>query len=345
VNWLRRLTDRSFKDINPMLLGAISIAAIGGVVASVFAVGTLGLLKQRYEMSGVFSDSAGVRNGDIVRVAGVDVGTVTGVSPDFDRGQVVLTWEVDRDVKLGPQTTAELAISTLLGGIYLRLGGPVTEPYLSSLPAKDRRIPLERTKTPSTVSDVLNKTTSAVEQLDVNNVDKLLNQLGDLTVDSGQDIGKLAQDLAAVSAAINQRSAQLDQLFANTQQISATLASKDQALAMLVDNASVLLDEISKRRDGLATLLGAGADVVTTLSNVISEHRTQLQAILDDLHATLAVTDTHLQPLNEALAFLGPTFTGVATATRHGPWIDSVADAIPGADFINILNLVNGGAP
>ncbi|MEY2571312.1 MAG: hypothetical protein QOE63_1662, partial [Acidimicrobiaceae bacterium] len=45
---LRRLRDRSFNDMNPMLLGAISIVTIFALIAGVFAVGTLGLLKHRY---------------------------------------------------------------------------------------------------------------------------------------------------------------------------------------------------------------------------------------------------------------------------------------------------------
>ena len=312
------------------------------MIAGVFAVGTLGLLKHRYEMSGVFTDSSGLRSGDTVRVAGIDVGEVTGVTPDYSQGQIIVTWEVDDDVHLGRNTRAEIAVATLLGGMYLRLSGPVDQPYVQTLPKADRRIPLERTKTPATVAQVLDNATRAVEQVNVTDVNQLLNQLGDLTVDNGQDIGALATDLATVSAAINQRKQQLDQLLTNTQQITATLASRDTELQSLVDNASTLLDVISQRRDELAQLLGSGAQVVVTLSNVIGGHRAQLQAILDDLHATLAVTDAHLPQLDQSLAFLGPTFAGVATVTHHGPWLDAVTDSLPGVDLIGIIQGAGG---
>ena len=337
ITLLRRLRAKSFNDINAMLLGATAIFAIFAVIAGVFAVGTLGLLKHRYEMSGVFTDSSGLRNGDTVRVAGIDVGEVSAVSPDYSQGQVIVTWEVDDNVHLGRNTTAEIAVATLLGGMYLRLGGPVEQPYVQSLPAAERRIPLERTKTPSTVAQVLDNATHAVQQIDVANVNKLLDQLGDLTLDNGKDVGAIVSDLATVSTAINQRKDQLNQLLTNTQQITDTLASRDTQLESLVDNASKLLDEIAQHRDGLAQLLGSGAQVVVTLSNLITEHRTQLQAILDDLHATLAVTDAHLPQLDQTLAFLGPTFAGVAAATHHGPWIDAVSDNLPGADLLGIL--------
>ncbi len=344
IRFVRDLRARSFNDINPTLLGAISLATVGVVIAAVFAVGNFGVLHHRYQMSGVFTDSSGLRNGDVVRVAGVDVGEVTGIDPDFAAGQVVVTWEVDDGVHLGPDTHAEIAVATLLGGMYLKLSGPVATPYMQDVPRSQRRIPLERTKTPATVTDVLNNATRAVEQIDVTDVNKLLDQLGDLTIDTGGDIGTIAADLNTVATAINDRKEQLDQLLDNTQQITATLAARNTQLATLVDNASKLLDVLAQRRDALAQLLGSGAAVVMTLSNVITQHRAQLQTILDDLHATLAVTDANLPELNQTLAFVGPTFAGVAATTHHGPWLDAVADNIPGLDLLNLIKSL-GGVP
>ena len=235
----------------------------------------------------------GVRSGDIVRLAGVDVGVVSGVDADFEHGNVVIRFKVDRGVDLGPRATAEVSLATILGGRYIKLGGPVERPYLDSLPRARRRIPLARTKVPTSIDQVLNTTTRAVEQLDVERVNELLGQAGDITADNTDAVGQLIADLASVSAAVNQRQEQLTRLVGNAQQVSATLAAKDQALAQLVDNASGLLDVIVKRRDQLDTLLGSGSEVVTTLSNLIAGHRQQLDSILDDLHATLEVTDRH----------------------------------------------------
>jgi phospholipid/cholesterol/gamma-HCH transport system substrate-binding protein len=339
--WLRNF---SFKDMNPMVLGIALIVITGAVVGGVFAVGSLGLLKHRYQMSGVFPETAGLRNGDLVRVAGVDVGVISGVKPDFAHGNVIVSWKVDHGVELGPRTTAEISLATLLGGKYLKLGGPVERPYLESLPRAQRRIPLARAKLPATIDQVLNTTTHLVENLDVTSVNRLVGQLGDLTADNTNTVGQLAADLASVSAAVNARQQQLAQLVGNAQQITATLATKDKSLAQLVDNASALLDVIVKRRDELGTLLGSGSQVVTTLSNLIANHRAQLDAIIDDLHATLTVTDRHQSELNTQLAFLGPTFTGLASTTRAGPWIDAVAFGLGPTD-VNVIGQFLKGTP
>lgn len=336
----------SFRDLNPRWVGAATIVLAGGVIAAVFAVATLGVLDDRYTMTAVFTDSAGLRRGDAVRVAGIDVGEVTGVRPDFELGQVVVTFEVDRGVELGPDTRADIALATLLGGLYLRLEnppGPIEQPYYSTLPEEARRIPLSRTGVPATVNDVLDDATRAVDALDVENVETLLGQLGDLTLDSGEDIGALAANLAAVAGALTERRAQIDALIADTERVTSLLAAKDEVLGALVDQASQLLGRLSARRDQLQVVLGAGSEVVVALSGLIEAHRTSLEAVLDDLHATFAVTDAHLPDLNRTLALVGPTFEGIGRATQQGAWLDAVASGLPAADLHSLIQELTGG--
>jgi phospholipid/cholesterol/gamma-HCH transport system substrate-binding protein len=341
----RWLADFSFKDLNRVILGAIAMVVLASVLALVFAVGSLGLLKHTYQMSGVFADSGGMKKGDLVRMAGVDVGTVTGIHPDFQRGQIIITWKVNSGVKLGPQTNAEVVLATLLGGHYLRLSGPVERPYVSSLPGLQRRIPLERTRLPASVNEVLNNATRAIQQLDTTSVNQLLAQLSQVTADNQANLGGLLSNLATVSAAIHQRDQQLRQLVTNTQQITGTLAAKDQALTQLVDNANVLLDTITSRRDQLATLLGSGSQAVTLLSNVVADHRAQLDTILGDLHVALGAVGRQLPQINTGLAFIGPAFAGVVSTSRQGPWVDVVAYGLPALDLINVLKQIGGAVP
>jgi phospholipid/cholesterol/gamma-HCH transport system substrate-binding protein len=334
---LPRPGDFSFKDVNRPVLGAVTVVVIAAILALVAAVGSAGLLKPTYPMSGVFSDSAGVKKGDLVRMAGVEVGSVTGVQADYQRGQVVISWKVRRGVQLGPDTNAEVVLATLLGGQYIRLSGPIARPYLSSLPAARRRVPLERTRVPATVSQVLNNATRLIQQLDTKSVNALLAQFSKISSDNKANFGQLLVNLAAVSAAINQRDQQLRQLVANTQQITATLAAKDQVLPQLINSATVLLNTIASRRNELASLLGSGSQAVTTLSNLIADHRAQLDALLGDIHTVLGAVSRQLPQIDSGLAFAGPAFAGAITAGEQGPWIDVVVYGMPAVPLITIL--------
>jgi len=71
------------------------------------------------------------------------------------------------------------------------------------------------------------------------------------------------------------------------------------------------------------------------------EVREKVDAVLDDLHPTLAVVDAHLPDLNRALAVLGPAFYGQAQATTHGPWLDIYVAAL-GPDIFGLLEDLTG---
>jgi phospholipid/cholesterol/gamma-HCH transport system substrate-binding protein len=63
----------------------------------------------------------GISNGADVRIAGVKVGSVTDVRIDPESFSAVLTFRVDRSLKLPSDTSAEITSEGLLGGKYISL--------------------------------------------------------------------------------------------------------------------------------------------------------------------------------------------------------------------------------
>ena len=314
---------RSARDLNRRIVGVVSIVVILAAVAGAFAVGTLGLLDDRYEMSGVFSETAGLASGSKVRLAGVDVGEVTGVEPDFDAGQIVVTWEVDRGVHVGSDARAEIAIATLLGGQYLRLDDTAGGTSYADLPVEERRIPIARTRVPHTIVSAVGDTTRAVGALDTDAINAVVADLAGLSERDGAALNRLVQDLGAVADAINQRDADLARLVENGQRVSATLASRDQQLLALLQHADVLLDQLVARRGELATILGDGSEAVQSLARVVEDNEAALDAMLADFHQISGVVQRQLPNINTSLAWAGPTYQDLSR-TSHGPWQDVV---------------------
>ena len=110
----------------------------------------------------------------------------------------------------------------------------------------------------------------------------------------------------------------------------------------LIDSSKVVLDFLVQRRSELATALGEGSAAVKALSRLIEVNRAQLDAILDDLHPTLATVQSNLPDLNRALAYAGPAFYGQALAGTHGPWQDIYIAAL-GPDIIGIIEDAQDG--
>lgn len=293
---------KSFRDRDQVLVGIVGLALVALLVGGSILVGTSGIFDDRYQLSAVFDRSGGLDTGADVRVAGVFVGRVTSVDADHQRGQVVVTFEVDRGVRLGPDTTAEIAAATLLGGYYLRLDGPVAEPYLEDLPDDDRRrIPLDRTQSATSLNRVLEDTTDTVSAIDFDTANQLLGQLAGAAERNVDVLPRLIDDFTVISTAIAARDAELRRLTDSAGQLTATLAARDTELAALVDGSGRLLDQLVARRNELSTLLGDGSAAVQEVSGVLVQHRDAIDAAIGNVDAITSRLAGTLPDLNRVL--------------------------------------------
>ncbi|MGP3955191.1 MlaD family protein [Nonomuraea sp. 3N208] len=319
---------KSFRDRNKYAVGLVSVATLTVILVATFLVGNLGLLEGGYLMSGVFADSGGVRTGNDVRVAGVRVGEVTEVRPDYAQGHVIVTWRVDDEVRLGRGTRADITLSNLLGGRYVKLTGAVSAPYMDQLPEAQRRIPMDRTGVPTLINDAIKDATRLVERLDTEAVDDLLTELGKVDLAKRGRITRLMKNIGDLSDTISKSEPQLERLLDHGTKIMDLLEKKDKQLVRLIDGIEIMLNELRKRRNELRVLLGDGSDLVQSTTRLINEHERSLVQVLDDNAAiTTRLSDSNEQ-LNSLLAWAGPTFSGLSTMGGQGPWLEAIATGL-----------------
>lgn len=327
----------SFRDLPVRLVGICTLVATFTGIAGAYAIGATDLLSDTYEVSVVLEETAGLRSGDPVRVAGIEVGRVSSVKADFDEGLVIATFDVDAGVDLGPETTAEVALATLLGGRYVRLAGPVVEPFLEDVPVEQRRIPVERTRLPLGVIDALGQLTTTATEIDADAVDQLLREAATLAQDNGGKTGDILEDVVSLSELLNARRSQIDALLDDTVQVTDALADKDVAIGQLIDASQALLAEIAAREEQVRILLGSGSAAAQTLAGLIERNRDELDTILAGLDATTDVLDQRIPELNEALATAGPTVGQLASIGKTGPWVDVVLTGLSVVQLRNIF--------
>jgi phospholipid/cholesterol/gamma-HCH transport system substrate-binding protein len=337
---------RSFRDRNPYAVGIVSALVIGALTGVAFLVGLLHLLEDTYEMEATFTDAAGLRGGDEVKLAGVKVGRVTNIDADREHGLVKVEWVVNRGVDIKDGAGADIALETLLGSKFIRITNATEgDELMADLPREERVIPFEecdgdrcvpRTTTPVDVFDLTREATERIEETDNDRLNQLINQLADVTDGKRATITELVEGIDEVSSAINEREVQLEALLDEADELAGNLAAKDQTLVRLIDSSREILDFLVDRRNELAAALGAGSDAVRSLSVLIDTNAAALDAILDDIHPTLQTVDENLPDLNRALAIAGPAFYGQAMAGTHGPWQDIYVAAL-GPDVFGVL--------
>jgi phospholipid/cholesterol/gamma-HCH transport system substrate-binding protein len=338
---------RSFRDMNPYAIGIGSVLLIGAFVGLAFAVGIFRIFEDTYSVPVEFRDGAGLRPGDPVRVAGINSGRVDKIRADRDKGIVIVDLEVNHGVRLARETRAEIALGTLLGAKYVRLSTdpvPAGEDDLEALDKAQRRIPVERTKTPFDVFDLTTKATHQVQATDNAKLNTFINQLADITEGNRDDIQKLLDGVAKVSKTLNERDTQLRSLIDRFDTLSALLAEKDQTLVSLLDQSQGVLDLVRRRRADLSEGLGDTDRLATELSHLLSVHKTELDSILDTLHPTVDILARRADDLDRALAYAGPGALGLTLAVTHGPFADVYVRAV-GPDLLQVIESVLGGQP
>ncbi len=332
---------RSFRDRNPYVIGIFSVLVILAFVGLAFSAGILQLFKESYPARGVFADASGIKKGDDVKMAGIKVGMVTDIDPDRANGNVIVEFKVDEGVKVADNATAEIALETLLGTKFLRLGGPVRPPYLADLTEDRREIPRERTKTPFDVFELTKVATTNVNATDTDKLNKLIGSLADITEGQKDEVAQLLNGITELSETLNSRDAQLRSLLDRAESLTGVLAEKDQALVALVDQSKRILDLLDARRGDLSQLLRDGNALVDELARLIGVNRVQLDVLLKSLHPVVETIEANQAVLDRAAGLVGPGALGLGLAPTHGPWQDIYIQAV-GPDVVCLLSKLSG---
>ena len=96
----------------------VAFVAVTGVLTTWIALQITGAeFGDRYRLTASFDDVSGLRAGDAVKLAGVEVGEVAHV--EVDRGRAVVDFDVDESVAVPADSTIEVRWRNLIGQRYL----------------------------------------------------------------------------------------------------------------------------------------------------------------------------------------------------------------------------------
>jgi phospholipid/cholesterol/gamma-HCH transport system substrate-binding protein len=309
---------RSYKERNAVRTGVIGTLALIAVAAGIFFYQDLPVLGGTvYEAE--FSEAAGLRPDDEVRVAGIKVGEVTDVELDSTTGhdRVIVSFRIS-DAWIGDQTSAAIKIKTLLGRKFLAL-----QPSGATSLDPDVRIPLTRTVTPYDVTEAFEGLADTAGAIDTDQLAASFRTISDTFANSPQHVRTALDGLSALSTTISSRDQQLAELLANTRQLTGTLAESNDEFDKLIKDGDLLLTELSNRRDAIHALLTGTTDLAQQLSGLVADNEDQLGPALTQLDTVTGILEKYAGKLTESLRLAGPYFRVVNNAAGSGRWVDS----------------------
>ncbi|MFD8642521.1 MCE family protein [Streptomyces zaomyceticus] len=303
------------KERNPVAVAVAGLLFLALVAALAFNVERLPLVGDDTTYSADFSEAAGLDTGDEVRIAGVKVGKVTGVS--LDGAKVKVTFEVG-DAWVGDRSTAAIAIKTLLGEKYLAL-----DPLGSERQDPGTRIPQSRTTSPYDVTQAFEDLSGTVDAIDTARLAESFETISDTFKNSPPHVRNAATGLSELSRSVSKRDTELARLLANSSKFTKTLADKKSSFETLIEDGGSLLGELQKRRDAIRALLKGSRALGTELSGIVGDNDRQLGPTLKALSRVTGVLEKNSGRLDRTLALVGPYYRLVGNTLGSGRWFDS----------------------
>lgn len=258
--------------------------------------------------------AAGLRAGDAVRVAGLEVGRVTSVTAEGDTVHVDFT--TSDDVELTTDTRTQVKLVSLLGKRYLELDPGEGEP-LESGGTLDKA----QADTTYTLERFWLDATPEVEALDLALMEKAIDTLStDLRGRPG-DLAAALDGMTAVSEIVSTRDGQLDRLLESTRAVTDLLVDQQDELVSLMTDADLVMTMVYERREALRLLLRDSRDLVVRLTSLVRDNQAGLGATLRDARKVLRVLTAHQADLDRTLELAGPAMRFFTNGTGDGPWL------------------------
>lgn len=275
-----------------------------------------------------FANASGIGRGDEVRVAGIEVGSVSGVS--LERGVVHVVFVVDDDVNLTRSAKAEVKLATILGQHYLNL-----VPGKGSPLASGGTIALEQTKSAYTLDKFQVDANDAAQNLDENALAGAVDTLTQ-NLDGDPEANRAAlEGIAQISETVASRDEELRRLIGSTRTVTDVVHDQQGNLMRLLEDSDKVAAMINERRETIKLMLRSTRSMVHEVTLLVRDNQKQLRPTLIQLKTLMGTLVKNKEYLDQTLNAVTAQSRYFANATGNGPWIEVFAP-----DFLLTDNII-----
>jgi phospholipid/cholesterol/gamma-HCH transport system substrate-binding protein len=311
-----------FRERNPVIIGAVSLAVITVMILGAFRAQDLPLIGGGDTYYAAFSEAGGLKANDEVRIAGVRVGKVEKVELAGDH--VKVTFRVKTDSPFGTQTAASIRIKTLLGAMYLAL-----QPAGSGQLTDGAEIPQERTTSPYDVVEAFSGLAETSEEIDTDQLAKALTTVADLTRNTPEEFRGALDGVARLSSNVAARDDKINSLLQNLDRVSTVLNDRDQDIVALMGDADVLFKALVQRRQAIHDILVSTSQLSRELTLLVRQSRDDLKPALTSLEHVVQVLNKNEDNLDNSLRLMAPFYRVFTNTLGTGPWFDTYIQNFP----------------
>lgn len=305
---------RMLEDRNRTAVGLVALAVLTALMAALVIVTKVGPGYRR--VSADFAQAAALLPKNPVVVAGIPVGTVTGMRLNGDR--VTVDMRVQNNIDLGKDSRATIMITTILGSRYVSLapggGGPL----------EDNTIDLNHTAVPYDLQQALQDVAVNYGEVNTDQLAAALNALAKQVQGMPPLVPRAMDNLKRLSTVLADRREQLGEMLKTMDHVTGTLRRQQSSIGLMVNQGNELLGEFVARRVAFHVMLQSLRDLVNLLDETIVADRPQIDALLANMDTLTGLAAKHDDLLRGILQSAPVALRGIANATGTGNSLEAM---------------------
>ena len=311
-----------FRERNPVVIGAISLAVLAGLLLASFNAASLPIIGGGDVYYAAFDEAGGLEADDEVRIAGVRVGKVEDVELAGDHVRV--RFRIEDDAEFGQESAAAIKVKTLLGSMFLAI-----EPAGDGQMDEGYEIPVDRTTSPFDVVEAFSGLAETSEKIDTDRLAESMTTFADLTRNTPQEFRAALDGVSALSSNVAEKNEQINTLLQNLEKVSGVLDERDEDIIALMRDADVLFRALVQRREAIHRLLVSTSKLSVELTALVRQSREDLAPALANLESVVQVLNKNEDNIDNSLRLMAPFYRVFANTLGNGPWFDTYIQNFP----------------
>ena len=261
-----------------------------------------------------FADVSGLKSGDKVRIAGVQVGAVDGV--DIGEGNhAEVEFGVDSKYTLFTGTRATVRYENLTGDRYLELlEGPGSVEVLEPGGA----IPIEQTEPALDLDLLLGGFKPLLQGLDSQQVNDLSGALLQVFQGQGQTLVSLLGNTNSFTNSLADRDQLIGDVVDNLNAVLGTIDDHDREFTEIIDQLSALAGGLAADRDPIGAAIPQIAAGTADLTDLLQNNRPDLQSVIAETNRSMTQLDLGEDDINRTLDRLPSDYKKLIRVGAYG---------------------------
>ncbi|MHA7662518.1 MCE family protein [Mycolicibacterium sp. HS_4_1] len=304
-----------------------------GIFLSLCGVGTFALIlvfaQLRFQTQRTyvaeFTDVSGLKEGEFVRIAGVEVGQVGKISVDT-KAVVHVRFSADDTVTLTQGTGAAIRYDNLVGDRYLELTEGVGG--VGKL-APGQVIPVDRTTPALDLDALIGGFRPLFRALDPDQVNALSEQLIQAFQGQGDAIGTFLDQTAAFTSTLADRDQLIGQVVTNLNTVLGSLGQQSAQFDKAIDQLAHLVKGLAERKTDISNAIAHTNAAAASLADLLVQARPAVKNAVKEADRTAGVVVGDRDYMNNLLNILPDAYQALSRQAIYGDYFSFyLCDAI-----------------